>query len=160
MINISEKSNSHKLPEMLKNLIADEKNWLANTANAAALIFQELEGINWAGFYFMEGQELVLGPFQGRPACVRIKIGKGVCGSAVKDKKTYVVDDVDQFEGHIACDSRTKSEIVIPLFKEDEIMGVMDIDSPITGRFTDKEQKYLQELAEILVSGSVFPEYF
>ena len=119
-------------------------------SNAAALLYDALPGINWAGFYLVIGRELCLGPFQGRPACTRIQKGKGVCGAAWERQSTLVVDDVHQFPGHIACDSVSRSEIVIPLHQAGPIMGVLDIDSPITGRFDEQDRLGLQEFARTL----------
>lgn len=148
--------NLSQINQQLKALITDENDYLANLSNAAALLFNELENVNWAGFYLMKNGELVLGPFQGLPACIRIKVGSGVCGSAVKDKKTYVVEDVHQFEGHIACDSASESEIVVPLFADDRLVGVLDIDSPVKSRFDEIDKKYLEEFAKILTEDSEF----
>ena len=145
-----------QINQQLKAVLADENDYLANLSNAAALLFNELDKVNWAGFYLMKEEELVLGPFQGLPACIRIEVGNGVCGSAVKDQKTYVVDNVHHFEGHIACDSASKSEIVVPIYADDRIVGVLDIDSPVENRFDKKDKKYLEEFAEILSEESKF----
>ena len=123
---------------------------VANLSNASALIYSELDGLNWAGFYLIEGEKLVLGPFQGKPACIEIPIGRGVCGGAVARKQTLVVPNVHLFEGHIACDSASNSEIVIPLLKNGEIVGVLDIDSPLFDRFSEDDRKGLEEFARIL----------
>lgn len=123
---------------------------IANLANASAAIWQAMEGINWAGFYIMEDGKLVLGPFQGKPACIEIPVGRGVCGTAAAEKKTQLVYDVHQFPGHIACDSASNSEIVVPLFKNGQVWGVLDIDSPTTGRFTEGDKAGLETLAKIL----------
>lgn len=117
--------------EQLKALIAGEPSMIANLANAAALLHQFLPDINWVGFYLTDGDELVLGPFQGLPACVRIPFGKGVCGTAAAERRTIVVPDVHEFPGHIACDAASQSEIVVPLMKEGRVIGVLDIDSPV-----------------------------
>lgn len=122
----------------------------ANLANTSALIFETLPNLNWAGFYRMEGGALVLGPFQGKPACIRIAVGKGVCGSAVQEGRTIRVEDVHAFPGHIACDGASNSEIVIPLRKNGEIWGVLDIDSPIIGRFTQEDQQGLEAAARAI----------
>ena len=122
----------------------------ANLANAAALLWQHLEKINWAGFYKMEAGKLVLGPFQGKPACIVIPVGRGVCGTAVAENKTQLVPDVHDFPGHIACDSASNSEIVVPIHVGGEIWGVLDIDSPFFGRFTAEDQKGLEEFVKIL----------
>ncbi|NNV06003.1 GAF domain-containing protein [Geobacillus sp. C56-T2] len=138
--------------EQLKALIAGEPNLIANLANAAALLNQFLEQINWVGFYLADGDELVLGPFQGLPACVRIPFGKGVCGTAAAERRTVVVPDVHQFPGHIACDAASQSEIVVPLIKDGRVVGVLDIDSPIKNRFDDVDRRYLEQFAAALVS--------
>ena len=140
------------LGKQLDALLTGETNRIANLSNAAALLNQFLERINWAGFYLMEDGELVLGPFQGLPACVRIQVGRGVCGTAVSEKKTMLVEDVHQFPGHIACDAASRSEIVIPLIKDGEVIGVLDIDSPELSRFTEEDQKGLEAFTEILMS--------
>ncbi|ABO68047.1 MULTISPECIES: GAF domain-containing protein [Geobacillus] len=138
--------------EQLKALIAGEPNMIANLANASALLNQFLTDINWVGFYLADGDELVLGPFQGLPACVRIPFGKGVCGTAAAERRTVVVPDVHQFPGHIACDAASQSEIVVPLIKEGRVIGVLDIDSPIKNRFDDIDRRYLEQFASVLVS--------
>ena len=123
---------------------------IANLANAAAAIWQALENINWAGFYLMDGGKLVLGPFQGKPACIEIPVGKGVCGTAVAENKTQLVEDVHKFPGHIACDCASNSEIVVPMYKNGEIYGVLDIDSPYYARFSEEDQKGLEALVKVL----------
>ena len=134
----------------LKSLIQGVPHRIANLANASALIFNSLEGLNWAGFYMLEGDKLILGPFQGKTACIEIPVGKGVCGTAVAERRTQLVPDVHAFPGHIACDSVSNSEIVIPLFDGDEVVGVLDIDSPHFDRFTEADREGLEEFAEIL----------
>ena len=151
---MTDKAKLVQINQQLKGLIADETDWLANFSNASALLFNELEKVNWAGFYLMKDGELVLGPFQGLPACIRIKVGNGVCGSAVRDEKTYVVKDVHQFEGHIACDAASESEIVVPIYNQDKIIGVLDIDSPVKARFDQNDKKYLEKFVDILINGS------
>ena len=139
---------------MIKQLVAlieDESNRIANLANASALLNQFLDNINWVGFYLYDGEELVLGPFNGLPACVRIPIGKGVCGTAIKEQKTLRVKNVQEFPGHIACDSASLSEIVVPMIKNGEIIGVLDIDSPTTDRFDEIDQKQLEIFVETLL---------
>ena len=133
----------------LKSLIDSETDLIANLANASALIFYALKDINWAGFYFLKENVLVLGPFQGKPACVRLPIGKGVCSAAVESGKTVVVADVHAFKGHIACDSASLSEIVVPLHKDGKIFAVMDIDSPVENRF-ERDREVIEELAKVL----------
>ncbi len=124
-----------KLPLLMQSLLEGESDEIANLANASALIFSVVPDINWAGFYFLKEDELLLGPFQGKPACVHLKLGKGVCSRAVELNKTVVVDDVHCFEGHIACDADSRSEIVVPLRKDGRIFAVLDIDSPLVNRF-------------------------
>ncbi|MDO7908281.1 GAF domain-containing protein [Paenibacillus sp. JX-17] len=136
----------------LKALIHDEPSAVANMANAAALLNHFLEDINWVGFYLYDGKELVLGPFQGLPACIRIPLGRGVCGTSASERKTLVVEDVHAFPGHIACDAASNSEIVVPLVKDGEIYGVLDIDSPLKGRFDAEDQRFLEEFVSILVT--------
>lgn len=146
-----DKRKSYNLVQrQLQALVEDEPNQIANLSNAAALLNQFLDEINWVGFYLMDGDELVLGPFQGLPACVRIPVGKGVCGTAVAEKQTMRVADVHQFPGHIACDAASNSEIVIPIIKDDKVMGVLDIDSPIKNRFDQEDENGLQEFVNIL----------
>lgn len=139
-----------QLLKQIEALIDGEPDATANLANASALLNQFLKDINWVGFYLWKENELVLGPFQGLPACIRIPFGKGVCGTAIKEKKTQLVSNVDEFPGHIACDGASKSEIVIPIFIKGEIYGVLDIDSPIYNRFDDVDQEYLEKLVDIL----------
>ena len=123
---------------------------IANLANAAALLYHTLPDLNWAGFYMLEGEKLILGPFQGKTACIEIPVGKGVCGTAVAEGKTQVVADVHKFPGHIACDNASNSEIVIPIHVSDKIWGVLDIDSPTIGRFSDKDKIGLENFVKIL----------
>ena len=125
---------------------------IANYANAAALLWQTLPDINWAGFYLREGDALILGPFQGKPACIRIPWGRGVCGTAAAEGRTVVVDDVHAFPGHIACDSASRSEIVVPLYKDGEVMGVLDIDSPVLSCFSEDDRQGLEAFAAICQS--------
>ena len=134
----------------LKALTEDVENEISNLSNASALLWQELGDINWAGFYKMEGGILVLYPFQGKPACTKISVGKGVCGTAVAEDRTQLVPDVHQFPGHIACDCASNSEIVVPIRVRGEIWGVLDIDSPSLNRFTEEDREGLTEFVEIL----------
>ncbi|MFD1706567.1 GAF domain-containing protein [Siminovitchia sediminis] len=138
------------LLKQLKALLDGEADETALLANASALLNQFLDQVNWVGFYVWKNDELVLGPFQGLPACTRIAYGKGVCGTAVKERKTQRVADVHQFHGHIACDAASQSEIVIPIVVNGDIYGVLDIDSPITDRFDEVDQKYLEEYVTII----------
>ena len=137
---------------MAKRVLEDEKDMVACLANISAVINGYMSDINWVGFYLTKGNELVLGPFQGLPACVRISFGKGVCGTAAKTKKTQIVDDVEKFPGHIACDSASKSEIVIPIIANGEVFGVLDVDAPILERFGALEDRYLTEIVRLLES--------
>lgn len=139
-----------QLNRELESLIQGVPHRIANLANAAALLWQHLDGLNWAGFYLMEGGKLVLGPFQGKPACIEIPIGKGVCGTAVARNETMVIPNVHEFPGHIACDCASNAEIVIPLRKNGEIIGVLDIDSPLLDRFCAQDRLGLEEFAGIL----------
>ncbi len=139
-----------ELHAMLRALIEGIPHPTANLANASALIFQSMDGLNWAGFYLMEQGQLVLGPFQGKTACIEIPVGKGVCGTAVARGETVLVRDVHEFPGHIACDSASNSEIVVPMRKNGEIVGVLDIDSPLFGRFTEEDRIGLEEFVRIL----------
>ena len=138
------------LNAQLRALIGGVPHRVANLANAAALLYHTLDGLNWAGFYLLKEDVLVLGPFQGKPACIEIPVGRGVCGTAVAEGKTQLVRDVHQFPGHIACDSASNSEIVVPICVEGRIVGVLDLDSPYVGRFTEEDQAGLEEFARIL----------
>ncbi|QWI13194.1 GAF domain-containing protein [Bacillus mycoides] len=137
--------------KQLDALLTGEPNVVANLSNASALLNQFLDRVNWVGFYVTEGNQLVLGPFQGMPACVRIPFGRGVCGVAAETKTTQLVADVHQFPGHIACDSASNSEIVVPIIKEGNIIGVLDIDSPEKNRFDEVDQHYLEKFVETLL---------
>lgn len=138
------------LNSQLKSLTDGVDNRVTNLANAAALLYNSLPDINWAGFYLLESGALVLGPFQGKPACVKIPLGRGVCGTAAKENKTLCVADVHKFEGHIACDSASNSEIVIPLNSGGKLIGVLDIDSPVFSRFTEEDKNGLEEFVKTL----------
>ncbi len=148
------------LADELKGLLAGERDLIANAANTAALLFDALPNINWAGFYFVRATraaaegELVVGPFQGKPACVRIAIGKGVCGTAAATRKTIVVPDVHQFPGHIACDAASQSEIVVPLIRGEALLGVLDIDSPVLARFDEADRQGLERMAALFIGAS------
>ena len=146
------------LNSQLTGLLSGERDWLANTANASALLFMELDDINWAGFYFLRGDELRVGPFQGKPACTRIPVGAGVCGTAVSTGEAQLVEDVHQFPGHIACDAVSASEVVIPLYDGERCLGVLDVDSPSLARFSAEDVSGLQEFARILLQHSDVPE--
>lgn len=135
----------------LKALLEDETDMIANAANMSALIYQSIPNLNWVGFYFLKGNELVLGPFQGKVACTRIMLGKGVCGTAFKEKKILNVPDVHLFEGHIACDSASRSELVVPLYKGELGIGVLDIDSPLLNRFDSYLEGVLRESGELFL---------
>ena len=149
----SAKSESYaNLVAQLRSLLKDEYNFIANTANFSSLVYNALPDVNWAGFYLLQDHELVLGPFQGKPACVRIPLGKGVCGFAAKQCETVIVPDVSEFPGHIACDPASKSEIVIPLFDGERVLGVLDVDSATLGRFDDQDAEGLNELVTVFVA--------
>lgn len=137
------------LLQAARALLQMEQDPIANAANTAALLFQTLPGLNWAGFYILRGDTLVLGPFQGKPACVRIALGKGVCGTAAQKQQTLVVKDVHTFPGHIACDAASNSEIVVPVIKNGKLWGVLDIDSPLPARFDDTDRQFLQQVADL-----------
>lgn len=128
-------------------LLEEERDPIANAANVAAVLYHEMPALNWAGFYYLRDGELVLGPFQGRPACVRIGMGKGVCGSAAAQRSTIVVPDVEAFPGHIACDSRSRSEVVVPILRDDRLIGVLDLDSPELRRFDERDAAELEKVA-------------
>ena len=138
------------LCEKLEALVGGVPHKIANLANAAALLYESLEGINWAGFYLLEGDTLILGPFMGKPACIEIPTGRGVCGASAASGKTQLVPNVHEFPGHIACDSASNSEIVIPLFRGGEVIGVLDIDSPHYSRFDERDRVGLEEFAKII----------
>jgi len=140
-----------ELASELTALVEGERDPIANMANAAALLFHRLPRLNWAGFYRLVGEELVLGPFQGKPACIRIPVGQGVCGTAVARRASIVVPDVDAFPGHIACDSASRSELVVPLIRDGRISGVLDLDSPERGRFDEHDQRGCEQLVAILM---------
>lgn len=136
----------------LSALIAGEPDFIANLANAAALLYHSLPDLNWAGFYLLKQGELVVGPFQGKPACVRIAIGKGVCGTAAERRATVIVRDVHEFPGHIACDAASNSEIVVPMIKGGELLGVLDLDSPKLARFDEEDREGLERFVTMLLS--------
>lgn len=139
-----------ELYKLVAAVIEDVPHLIANLANTSAVIYDELADINWAGFYIMQDGKLVLGPFQGKVACIEIKIGNGVCGTAVATDRTQLVRDVHEFAGHIACDSASESEIVIPLHRNGSVWGVLDIDSPLKARFTETDRESLEKVAAVL----------
>ncbi|HXS01076.1 MAG TPA: GAF domain-containing protein [Pyrinomonadaceae bacterium] len=136
----------------LLSLLKGEHDFVANAANFSALLFNSLPNVNWAGFYFLKGDELVLGPFQGNPACVRLPMGQGVCGVAAQQLETIIVPNVHEFPGHIACDVASNSEIVVPMFDGERLLGVLDLDSPMIGRFDDQDAEGLNELVTVFVA--------
>lgn len=140
------------LLRQIESLCSDEPDLIANAANAAALLYHALPKVNWVGFYLPYGGELVLGPFQGQPACTRIAMGKGVCGTAAATRETIIVPNVHEFPGHIACDAASRSEIVVPLVQADRLIGVLDLDSPHTGRFDAEDQAGLEKLVEVFLA--------
>lgn len=140
-----------QLSTQLDALLTGEQNFYANLSNTSALLNQFFDRINWVGFYIMEEDELVLGPFQGLPACVRIKVGKGVCGTAVARQESIIVPDVHDFPGHIVCDAASRSEIVIPIIKNEQVLGVLDIDSPELDRFSDVDRQGLEKVVKTLI---------
>lgn len=141
-----------EIATQLRGLLHGERDYIANAANLAALLWHTLPDLNWAGVYRWTAGQLVLGPFQGKPACVRIELGKGVCGTAAANRSTVVVPDVHAFPGHIACDAASRSEIVIPLVRGDQLLGVLDLDSPTPGRFDADDQRGLEQLAAIFLA--------
>jgi L-methionine (R)-S-oxide reductase len=140
-----------QLAAQARGLLTGEHDRVANAANLSALLFHALPSLNWAGFYFFDGTELVVGPFQGLPACVRIPLSKGVCGAAATTRQTQRIDDVDAFPGHIACDAASRSELVVPLVRHGELVGVLDLDSPDPGRFDVQDQQGIETIAAIYV---------
>ncbi len=152
--NLSKEISYQTLAKSIRALLGDERDFLANAANVAAVLYQELPEVNWAGFYLLKGQDLVLGPFQGMPACTRIGPGRGVCGAAAQKQETLVVENVKEFPGHIACDSVSKSEIVIPMVRSGRLIGILDLDSPIVARFDDDDRAGLEEVVRLLLETS------
>jgi L-methionine (R)-S-oxide reductase len=159
MFSISQTSHASKaaqyddLLQQARSLLGDESDFIANAANFSALVYHSLPDLNWAGFYLFDGTELVVGPFQGKPACVRIALGRGVCGTAARERRTQVVPDVEAFPGHIACDSASRSEIVVPLVAADgALIGVWDVDSPVAGRFDEEDALGMEALCKAFVS--------
>ncbi|KER10439.1 MAG: hypothetical protein HY22_04250 [[Candidatus Thermochlorobacteriaceae] bacterium GBChlB] len=149
---ITSKTDQYKsLTTQLYALLETERDFIANAANFSSLLFNALPDLNWAGFYVFKGGELVLGPFQGKPACVRIAVGKGVCGTAAQRMKTVVVENVHEFPGHIACDSASNSEIVVPMIKNGVLVGVLDLDSPAYARFDEDDKAGLENLVEVFL---------
>lgn len=146
----AKKEEYELLVEQAKALVAGESDWIANTANLSALLFNSLNNVNFAGVYRFENGELILGPFQGMPACVHIQMGKGVCGTAAQTEKTQIVTNVHEFQGHIACDSASNSEIVVPIFKYNQLWGVFDFDSTKLDNFDETDKKYLTEIANVI----------
>lgn len=160
MIDISRANNlskedKYKLAiEMIRRQFQEETNFIANLANTAAIIYHLIDGVSWSGFYLYDGTNLVLGPFQGKPACNRIMLGKGVCGTAYSSKKTIVVDDVNSFASHIACDAMSKSEIVVPIYNMTRGVGVLDIDSYEYGNFDTIDKEFLEKIVDYIVKHS------
>jgi len=143
-----------ELCRQLAALLEEERDPVANAANTSALLFQLMPNLNWAGFYFMRGGELVLGPFQGKPACVRILVGKGVCGTAAARRQSIVVEDVHAFPGHIACDAASRSELVVPLLRDNAVVGVIDLDSPVPARFDGDDRDGIERVAALYLDNS------
>lgn len=148
---LSKQKQYRQLVEQLKHIVEGEHNLIANAANMSALVYHQLPDLNWSGFYLFDGNELVLGPFQGKVACTRIALNQGVCGAAAMTQETRLVPDVHAFPGHIACDSASRSEIVVPLFKDGQLIGVWDVDSPVLNRFDAEDKKGMQALCEVFV---------
>lgn len=150
----SKRERYHELDQQLAALIVEESDGLANAANLTALYFAALPDLNWLGFYFLRGEELVLGPFQGKVACVRIALGRGVCGTAARERKTIVVPDVHAFPGHIACDAASRSELVVPLLVDGRLFGVLDLDSPLENRFDADDAAGLETAVATFLRGT------
>jgi L-methionine (R)-S-oxide reductase len=148
-----------RLDTQLRALIAEQTDFLANISNFAALVFTTLPDLNWAGFYLLRGTDLVLGPFQGKPACSCIALGDGVCGTAALRRAAVLVPDVHAFPGHIVCDEASQSEIVVPVFKEGSLIGVLDMDSPIPARFDETDREHIEQLLRVLMEGTEVPSY-
>lgn len=142
------------LAKQARGLLSVCKDPIANAANLSALIFSTVDRVNWVGFYFLHGNELIVGPFQGKPACVRIELGKGVCGVAASERRSLRVDDVHTFDGHIVCDADSRSELVVPLIQNGELLGVLDIDSPEIARFDENDQSGFEQLAAVYVEST------
>jgi L-methionine (R)-S-oxide reductase len=156
---VSKISAYEKLSSELPALIGNQTDFLANISNFAALLFNTLPSLNWAGFYLLRGTDLVLGPFQGKPACSCIAMGDGVCGTAALQRAAVVVPDVHAFPGHIVCDEASQSEMVLPVFKDGQLVGVLDLDSPLSGRFDETDRDSIQQLLQTLMEGTVVPEF-
>jgi GAF domain-containing protein len=152
--NLSKAATYREVNAQLAGLFSGEPNGLANAANMCALLYQMLSDVNWVGFYFLQGGELVLGPFQGKVACVRIAMGRGVCGTAAERREIQIVADVNEFPGHIACDAASRSEIVLPLVQRGRLLGVLDLDSPDLARFDHEDRNGLQAAVDLLLAGS------
>jgi GAF domain-containing protein len=155
-VSTDKKTAYDDIAQQLEGLFSGERDWLANAANMASLLFHSLPDLNWAGFYLMKDGELVLGPFQGKPACIRIAVGRGVCGTAVARKATVLVEDVESFPGHIACDAASQSELVVPLLRDGQVLGVLDLDSPRKARFDAVDQAGCERLVELFLAASDF----
>lgn len=154
-ISASDKPGFYReLVQQLEGLLHGERDAIANAANLSALLYEAMPALNWAGFYLMRGGELVLGPFQGKPACVRITVGRGVCGTAVARREPVLVEDVHAFPGHIACDAASRSELVVPLIRDGEVIGVIDLDSPEPGRFDSDDQAGIEAVARLYLEAS------
>ena len=156
---VSKISAYEKLSSELTALIGNQTDFLANISNFAALLFNTLPSLNWAGFYLLRGTDLVLGPFQGKPACSCIAMGDGVCGTAALQRAAVVVPDVHAFPGHIVCDEASQSEMVLPVFKDGRLVGVLDLDSPLSGRFDETDRDSIQQLLQTLMDGTEVPEF-
>lgn len=143
-----------QLDGQLRGILEGERDLIANLANSASLIFYQMQDVNWVGFYLYRDGELVVGPFQGKPACTRIPLGRGVCGVSAQKRESLVVEDVHQFPGHIACDEDSRSELVIPMLRDGELLGVFDLDSPVVGRFDEEDERQLRKLLQRIVDGS------
>ena len=157
---LSKTGTYREIGVQLSGLFSGERNGLANAANMCALLYQMLPDVNWVGFYFLQGGELVLGPFQGKVACVRIPLGRGVCGTAAARRETLVVPDVYEFPGHIACDAASRSEIVVPLLRKGRLLGVLDLDSPNLSRFDHEDREGLESATQLLLESSMLDKSY
>lgn len=157
---LSKTGTYREIGVQLSGLFSGERNGLANAANMCALLYQMLPDVNWVGFYFLQGGELVLGPFQGKVACVRIPLGRGVCGTAAARRETLVVPDVYEFPGHIACDAASRSEIVVPLLRKGRLLGVLDLDSPNLSRFDHEDREGLESATQLLLESSMLDKLY
>jgi GAF domain-containing protein len=158
MVDRNSRDRTNNLSEQASALLSGQRDLVANAANLSSLLYHGLPDVNWVGFYFLKGGELIVGPFQGKPACVTIPLGRGVCGTAAASRNVQRVADVHDFEGHIACDTASRSEIVLPLIAGGRLIGVLDLDSPVPDRFSEADERLLVEIAEIFIRSVELPD--